>query len=59
VAGEGVLGGELAGGADPEEVALDEDGRVAVPDQRGGRHRARAAPGHDRLAAEAAGVAPA
>lgn len=57
VPGEGVLRGELAGGADAEVVALDEDGRVAVPDQRGGRHRPRAAPGHDRLAAQAARVA--
>ena len=57
VTGEGVFGRELGGGADAEVVALDEDGRVAVPDQRGGGHRARAAPGHHGLAAQAARVA--
>jgi len=56
VTGEGVFGRELGGGADAEVVALDEDGRIAVPDQRGGGHRARAAPGHHGLAAQAARV---
>ena len=56
VTGEGVFGRELGGGADAEVVALDEDGRIAVPDQRGGGHRARAAPRHHGLAAQAARV---
>ena len=51
-----MFGGELAGRADAEVVALDEDGRVAVPDQRGGGHRPRAAPDHHRVAAQAAGI---
>ena len=57
VIGESVLGRELCGRPDAEVVPLDEDGRVAVPDQRGGGHRARAAPDHHGLAAQAAGVA--
>ena len=35
----------------------DEDHRVAVPDQRGGRHRPGAAPGHHGPAAKPARVA--
>ena len=57
MAGEGVFGRELGGGADAEVVALDEDGRIAVPDQRGGGHRARAAPDHHGLATQAARIA--
>jgi len=57
VVGEGVLGGELSGGTDADVVALDENGRVTEPNQRGGRHRPRTAPGHHGLAAQASGVA--
>ena len=57
VTGEGVFGRELGWGPDAKVVALDEDSRVAVPDQRGGGHRTRAAPDHRRLAAQDAGVA--
>ena len=57
VSREVVLGRELLRGADADVVALDEDHRVAVPDQGGGRHRPRAAPGHHGPAAKAARVA--
>jgi hypothetical protein len=57
VGGEVVLGRELLRGADADVVALDEDRRVAVPDQRGGRHRPRTAPGHHGPAAKSARVA--
>ena len=57
VGGELVLDRELLGGADAEVVTLDEDRDVSVPDQRGGRHRPRAAPGDHGLAAEPARVA--
>ena len=55
--GEGVFGRQLGGGADAEVVALDEDSRVPVPDQRGGGHRPRAAPDHHRRAPQAARIA--
>ena len=57
VSREVVLGCELLRGADADVVALDEDHHVAVPDQRGGRHRPGAAPGHHGQAAEPARVA--
>ena len=57
VSREVVLRCELLRGADADVVALDEDHRVAVPDQRGGRHRPGAAPGHHGPAAEPARVA--
>ena len=59
VSGELVLGRELLRGADADVVTLDEDRDVSVPDQRGGRHRPRAAPDDHGLAAEPARVAPA
>ena len=52
-----MLDRELLGGADADVVTLDEDRDVSVPDQRGGRHRPRAAPGDHGLAAEPAWVA--
>ncbi len=59
VGGELVLDRELLRGADADVVTLDEDRDVSVPDQRGGRHRPRAAPDDHGLAAEPARVTPA
>ena len=56
VAGERVLGGELAGGADAGVVTLHEHGAVAVADQARGRHRPRAAPGDDGAGGRRDGV---